>query len=141
MPGNANSWRKQAACRGLDPNVFIPQKKDSKDTIHYDKTICDGCQVKQPCLEYALANRAKLGLWGGTTPKQREKLYALYEGERTYELNLDRILFPRSNDNDTISRKDSVASDSGSDVCDSMADNTSIRVSWVTENFIQGTLF
>lgn len=140
MPGH-NDWRKKAACRGHDPNIYVPQKKSSKDTTHYDKSTCDSCVVKRECLDYALANRAKKGLWGGTTPQQREKMYSKYEGERNYELDLDRILFPRKSDLVDISMEDNPVKTFESDVCVPLAPDAPIYFSWVKEIFVQGTLF
>lgn len=139
MPGH--DWRKLAACRGQDPNIYVPEKKDKKDTKHYDKSICQGCVVRQECLDYALANRATKGLWGGTTPKEREKLYPLYKGERTYELDLQRILFPPKSDSRDLIVEDSPAPAPDTIVCDTMAPDAPVYFSWVKEIFTQGTLF
>lgn len=35
------------------------------------KAICRHCPHRQPCLEWALENRQKHGVWGGTTPQER----------------------------------------------------------------------
>lgn len=136
-----DEWRKLAACRGHDPNIYIPEKKDKKDTKHYDKSTCNSCKVKAECLDYALKNRAVKGLWGGTTPKEREKLYPLYEGERTYELDLQRILFPPKSSVSDIPVDDNPSQDVDAIVCDTMAVDAPVYFSWVKEIFIQGTLF
>ena len=65
------SWRQHAACRGVDPDVFYPvSEEDAEDA----KAICHTCPVREPCLEYALANRERDGVWGGTTERERRRM-------------------------------------------------------------------
>src|SRR5271154_4643012 len=66
---SATTWRKQAACRGLDVEAFYPISEDEADAAEA-KAICAECPVRQACLEHALASREREGLWGG--PKERE---------------------------------------------------------------------
>ncbi len=35
--------------------------------------ICAGCQVRQECLEFALAHDQRYGIWGGTTAEDRQR--------------------------------------------------------------------
>jgi WhiB family transcriptional regulator, redox-sensing transcriptional regulator len=35
--------------------------------------ICGGCQVRQECLDFALAHDQLYGIWGGTTPEDRQR--------------------------------------------------------------------
>lgn len=35
------------------------------------KRICDDCPVKQQCLDWALENNERYGIWGGATPRER----------------------------------------------------------------------
>lgn len=134
-------WRKKGACRGQNPNQYIPEKRNTKDTKHYNKTLCDSCEVKADCLDFALANRAKKGLWGGTVPKERDKMYRWYLGEREYELDLDWILFGRSHGNTDISPTDTPPEAPIGTVCLPMAANTPIPIPWSQTIPIQGTLF
>ncbi len=64
-------WRDLGACRGLDPEVFFP---DDEDQAEVAKRICDGCDVRVACLEHALASREKVGVWGGTTERERRRI-------------------------------------------------------------------
>lgn len=64
------SWRKQAACRGSDPNLFILERGEVAGPA---LAICKTCPVKQPCLQYALDNSER-GIWGGTSQKQRRRM-------------------------------------------------------------------
>ncbi len=65
------SWRQKGACRGLDPVIFYPVQEEEADAA---KAICATCPVQEACLEYALANRERDGVWGGTTAKERRRI-------------------------------------------------------------------
>ncbi len=43
--------------------------------------LCDGCDVREKCLAFALANDEKWGVWGGTSPRQR----GWYRGKKIKE--------------------------------------------------------
>ena len=68
---NQMSWRQKAACKGVDPEIFYPVSEEEADVA---KAICAECAVRQPCLEYALANRERDGVWGGATEKERRRI-------------------------------------------------------------------
>ena len=38
------------------------------------KEVCKGCVVRGDCLEYALANGEKFGIWGGLSERERRRL-------------------------------------------------------------------
>ena len=65
------SWRQRGACRGVDPDVFYPVSDEEAEEA---KDICAECSVRQPCLEYALANRERDGVWGGATERERRRI-------------------------------------------------------------------
>ena len=65
------SWRRYAACRGADPDIFYPT---SEEEVEEAKAVCRQCPVLGPCLEYALANRERDGIWGGATEKERRRM-------------------------------------------------------------------
>ena len=65
------TWRDRAACRGLDPEIFYPV---SEEDAAEAKSICASCPVREPCLEYALANRERDGVWGGATERERRRM-------------------------------------------------------------------
>jgi WhiB family redox-sensing transcriptional regulator len=65
------SWRQRAACRGVDPDVFYPVSDEEAEAA---KAICAQCTVREACLEYALANRERDGVWGGATERERRRL-------------------------------------------------------------------
>jgi WhiB family transcriptional regulator, redox-sensing transcriptional regulator len=65
------SWRKRAACRGIDPDVFYP---DSDEEAGEAKVVCGMCPVRETCLEHALAHREREGVWGGATERERRRI-------------------------------------------------------------------
>jgi WhiB family redox-sensing transcriptional regulator len=64
-------WRDQAACRGLDPEIFYPAEDEAAETA---KEVCGSCAVRQTCLEHALSVREKEGIWGGATERERRRI-------------------------------------------------------------------
>jgi len=38
------------------------------------KEVCRGCVVREDCLEYALANGEKFGIWGGMSERERRRI-------------------------------------------------------------------
>jgi WhiB family transcriptional regulator, redox-sensing transcriptional regulator len=64
-------WHQRAACRGVDPDIFYPvSEEDAGDA----KNICHPCAVRETCLAFALANRERDGVWGGTTERERRRM-------------------------------------------------------------------
>jgi WhiB family redox-sensing transcriptional regulator len=64
-------WERQAACRGLDPTIFYPV---SEEEAAEAKAVCTMCPVQELCLEYALGERERDGVWGGATEKERRRI-------------------------------------------------------------------
>ena len=71
LEGDAQSWQEQALCAETDPEAFFPEKGGSTREA---KKICTGCEVKAQCLEYALANDERFGIWGGLSERERRRL-------------------------------------------------------------------
>lgn len=59
------------ACRGLDASIFYP---DNDDDAQVATEVCQQCGVKTVCLEYALNQREKAGVWGGATERERRRI-------------------------------------------------------------------
>ena len=70
-PSKNMVWRQRAACRGVHPDIFYPLSDEDADEA---KGICDSCGVRETCLEYALANREREGVWGGATERERRRM-------------------------------------------------------------------
>lgn len=64
-------WRQQAACQGLDPEIFYPQSDEEAGAA---KAVCGQCAVQHACLEHALGSRERDGVWGGATEKERRRI-------------------------------------------------------------------
>ena len=65
------SWQTDALCAQTDPEAFFPEKGGSTRDA---KRICASCDVRSECLEYALANDERFGIWGGLSERERRKL-------------------------------------------------------------------
>ncbi|MCW2600319.1 MAG: sporulation protein [Frankiales bacterium] len=65
------AWQDQALCAETDPEAFFPEKGGSTREA---KRICVGCEVKQECLEYALLQDERFGIWGGLSERERRRL-------------------------------------------------------------------
>lgn len=71
------AWRERAACLeypaviffGLDDSESPAERRSREDMA---KSICTRCEVRQECLEYALATREPYGIWGGLTEIERK---------------------------------------------------------------------
>jgi WhiB family transcriptional regulator, redox-sensing transcriptional regulator len=64
-------WQEQALCAQTDPEAFFPEKGGSTREA---KRICSGCEVRAECLEYALANDERFGIWGGLSERERRRI-------------------------------------------------------------------
>jgi WhiB family redox-sensing transcriptional regulator len=65
------SWQERSLCAQTDPEAFFPEKGGSTREA---KKVCVGCEVRSECLEYALANDERFGIWGGLSERERRKL-------------------------------------------------------------------
>ena len=61
-------WANQAACRQHPDVNFFPGRGEDSTAA---KAICATCSVRDTCLEVALRNVEKFGVWGGTSEKER----------------------------------------------------------------------
>ncbi len=65
------SWQSRANCMGVDPDLFFPERGASTKEA---KEVCRGCVVRTDCLEFALRNSEKFGIWGGMSERERRKV-------------------------------------------------------------------
>ena len=66
-----DDWQERALCSQTDPEAFFPEKGGSTREA---KRICTGCEVRDECLEYALAHDERFGIWGGLSERERRRL-------------------------------------------------------------------
>lgn len=64
-------WQSDALCAQTDPEAFFPEKGGSTRDA---KKVCAACNVRSQCLEYALANDERFGIWGGLSERERRRL-------------------------------------------------------------------
>ena len=65
------AWQSDSLCAQTDPEAFFPEKGGSTRDA---KKICTSCEVRSRCLEYALENDERFGIWGGLSERERRKL-------------------------------------------------------------------
>ena len=69
---STRNWVEGAACAQTDPELFFPEKGQPSASA---KLVCHRCPVVAACLEFALNSPIRVeGIWGGTTPKERQEL-------------------------------------------------------------------
>lgn len=83
----STEWTERAACRGMDPDIFFPiddrqparGKAPRRDVYAAARAICDGCEVRQDCLDESLSlpwSEDRAGMFGGLTPRERVPMRA-----------------------------------------------------------------
>lgn len=65
------SWQERSLCAQTDPEAFFPEKGGSTREA---KRVCLSCEVQSDCLEYALENDERFGIWGGLSERERRRL-------------------------------------------------------------------
>jgi WhiB family redox-sensing transcriptional regulator len=82
------SWHDRAACNGVDVNLFYGSNDgpreyppETRDRESRAKSFCRVCPVRMACLQYALDNGEKYGIWGGLDEDERKR-YRRNKSER-----------------------------------------------------------
>lgn len=70
-PRPKDEWVKEALCAQISDDSFFPEKGKNAVTA---KSICAKCLVREECLEYALRNEERFGIWGGKTERERKMI-------------------------------------------------------------------
>ena len=65
-----SGWQDEAACRGVDTNLFFPENADVDDQV---LALCENCPVKDECRDYGVVYE-EWGIWGGLTASQRRRV-------------------------------------------------------------------
>ncbi|MFG2313338.1 WhiB family transcriptional regulator [Streptomyces sp. NPDC048566] len=71
-----DNWRESAACRSVDPDLFFPIGNTGPALLQIQeaKAVCQGCPVREACLDWALESGQGVGVWGGTSETERRSL-------------------------------------------------------------------
>ena len=65
------AWQAEALCAQTDPEAFFPEKGGSTRDA---KRVCVVCPVREECLQYAMDNDERFGIWGGLSERERRRL-------------------------------------------------------------------
>ena len=68
---NELQWQERSLCAQTDPEAFFPEKGGSTREA---KRVCLSCEVRVECLDYALANDERFGIWGGLSERERRRV-------------------------------------------------------------------
>lgn len=81
---DCEDWRERAACQDLDPDLFFPigSTGPAVDQIRNAKMICEQCEAKSECLEFALSSNQESGVWGGATEDERRRMRRIRLAQR-----------------------------------------------------------
>ena len=71
-------WQESALCAQADPDAFHPQPGG---TSRPAKKVCDRCEVRPECLEYAVASGQRFGIWGGVGQQELRRLVQARHGD------------------------------------------------------------
>jgi WhiB family redox-sensing transcriptional regulator len=64
-------WQERALCAQVDTDLFFPEKGGPTKEA---KRVCFACEVRDECLEYALANEERFGIYGGKSERERRRI-------------------------------------------------------------------
>ena len=72
MTARELSWQDHGLCAEVDPDLFFPEKGGGVQAAY---RVCAQCPVKQECLDFALDNHIREGIWGGTSDNARRAMH------------------------------------------------------------------
>jgi len=71
------SWLERAACRGMDGPLFFGPDGEARPDLEIReakaKAVCQRCPVRGLCLDFALRNSIRYGIWGGLNAEERTR--------------------------------------------------------------------
>lgn len=62
-----------ALCKEIGSEIFFPERHEA-NMARIAKKMCNRCDIKQKCLDYALKDPELAGIWGGTSEQERYKI-------------------------------------------------------------------
>jgi len=69
--GSQLAWMDRARCAEVGDDFWFPEKGGS---TREPKRVCQSCEVRAECLEYALDHDERFGIWGGMSERERRRL-------------------------------------------------------------------
>ena len=66
----ASAYSRHSALTSQPVQIFPEKGGSTRDA----KRVCTGCTVRAECLEFALANDERFGIWGGLSERERRRL-------------------------------------------------------------------
>lgn len=92
-------WRIFAKCRGMDVDMFFPDRGKAASVVAKAKKVCWECPVRRNCLELAIDfSDDHFGVFGGTTSTDRRHIRRLMKKDPNYLSTVDaqmRYRMPR----------------------------------------------
>lgn len=113
-----------AACKGGDTSLWFPDFVDDEGDDVFDdgtvfesygdtdafyvegKAICAECPIRETCLDYAMENRIRFGLFGGLTPIERRRIERRDRRKRLQERRKQESLRPTEDFDGTVDDDD-----------------------------------
>lgn len=68
-----DDWMENGECNKYDPDLWFPEKESSKEG-NRAISICRTCPVQLKCLEYAIRNDIRYGIWGAIKTSERMRI-------------------------------------------------------------------
>jgi WhiB family transcriptional regulator, redox-sensing transcriptional regulator len=66
-----------AACRGMEAPLFFGPDDETRPEREIReakaKAVCQRCPVREQCLDFALGNSVRYGIWGGLNQEERSR--------------------------------------------------------------------
>lgn len=87
--GPEQGWMQRGACQDVDDTDVMFPDRDRAGRVAA-KAICRRCpsDVRAACLEYAIANGERFGIWGGLDEDERRPLRLRWIAEQGLELTV-----------------------------------------------------
>ena len=79
------SWQDSGLCAQSDPELFFEEVQGSDNPEA--RAVCRNCPVMVQCLQFALDNEEEFGIWGGLTPRGRNRFRKKYKRVTSENLN------------------------------------------------------
>ncbi|NKR53085.1 WhiB family transcriptional regulator [Rhodococcus hoagii] len=70
--GDNDLQNRNLGCK-TSPDLFFPEQRETAKAAKALQ-MCRSCPVRTQCLDLAIRRREKFGIWGGTTPAERERI-------------------------------------------------------------------